>query len=156
MVYTDKQWRSFFDLIGRSELSTDPKFETITARTANIDELYQLVADALPQRTTVEWLRELRGLGIACMPVLEPADLFEDEHLRAVDFFEPVGHPSEGPLRLARLPISFSADAPGALRAAPRLGEHGMEVLEEAGMSREEVLRLVECGALFPSPRPEG
>jgi crotonobetainyl-CoA:carnitine CoA-transferase CaiB-like acyl-CoA transferase len=156
MVYTDKQWRSFFDLIGRSALSTDPRFETITARTANIDELYQLVADCLPQRTTVEWLRELRGLGIACMPVLQPADLFEDEHLRAVEFFERVHHPSEGPLMLARLPISFSADAPGALHAAPRLGEHGPEVLEELGMSREEVLRLVECGALVLSPRPEG
>ena len=74
--------------------------------------------------------------------------LFDDEHLRAVDFFESVQHPTEGPLRLARLPILFSEDVPGPQRPAPRLGEHGPEVLMALGLGSQEVQRLIDIGVL--------
>jgi crotonobetainyl-CoA:carnitine CoA-transferase CaiB-like acyl-CoA transferase len=148
VVYTDRQWLSFFELIGRTELLHDPRFRSITDRTANIDELYRLIADVLPTRTSAQWQQDLHRVGIPCVPVLRTEDLLDDEHLRAVDFFESVQHPTEGPLRLARLPILFSEDVPGPQRPAPRLGEHGPEVLMALGLGSQEVQRLIDIGVL--------
>jgi crotonobetainyl-CoA:carnitine CoA-transferase CaiB-like acyl-CoA transferase len=148
VVYTDRQWLSFFELIGRPELVRDARFGSIAGRTQHIDELYQLISDVLPTRPSSHWLTDLQNLGIPCVPVLCTEDLFDDKHLRAVDFFETVEHPTEGPLLLARLPILFSADVPGPQRPAPRLGEHGPEILRALGSRPEEIEHLIDIGVL--------
>ncbi|MGH8796119.1 MAG: CoA transferase [Caldimonas sp.] len=57
LVYNDKQWKSFFALIGRPEvLESDPRFADLGSRSEHIDELYRLVAETLATRTTAEWL----------------------------------------------------------------------------------------------------
>ena len=148
VVYTDRQWLAFFDLIGRPELTHDPRFATVTTRTENIDELYQLVADELPQFTSDEWLTRLRALGIPCAPVLDVPGVLADEHLAAVGFFETVHHPTEGTLTLPGLPARFSASTPGPLPGAPALGEHGPGILRELGYTEAEVQQLRDSGAL--------
>jgi crotonobetainyl-CoA:carnitine CoA-transferase CaiB-like acyl-CoA transferase len=148
VVYTDRQWRSFFELVGHPELADDPRFRSISGRTKNIDELYQLVEDKLAERSNTEWMDILSGLNIPCVPVLSVSDLLEDPHLDAVDFFQRVDHPTEGLLRLPRLPIGFSAAQlePGA--PAPRLGEHGPALAYELGYSEGEVDELIRLGVL--------
>ncbi|MCW2718536.1 MAG: CoA transferase [Pseudonocardia sp.] len=148
MVYTDTQWRTFFALIGRPDLATEPRYRTITERTRNIDELYQLVEKELLARPSAEWLAALSGAEIPAAPVLSVPDLFTDEHLAAAGLFEQVEHPTEGPLRLARFPISFAGSYPARPRPAPRLGEHGSEVLAELGYGPEEVSALAEAGVV--------
>jgi crotonobetainyl-CoA:carnitine CoA-transferase CaiB-like acyl-CoA transferase len=155
LVYTDRQWLAFFELIERPDLATDPRFATITLRTKHIDELYKLVEDTLPGRTSQEWMAAFARVGIAAQPVLSSADLLDDPHLRQVGLFQPVEHPSEGPLVLPRLPMMFSGEPAAPSRPAPRFAEHSVEVLREAGLSAAEVARLVAEGAvLTESPGP--
>jgi crotonobetainyl-CoA:carnitine CoA-transferase CaiB-like acyl-CoA transferase len=56
-------------------------------------------------------------------------------HLRAVGMFRDVEHPTEGALRLTRFPVTFSGTPGPEVRPAPRLGEHGAEILAELGAS---------------------
>jgi crotonobetainyl-CoA:carnitine CoA-transferase CaiB-like acyl-CoA transferase len=139
MVYTDAQWRSFFGLIDRPELAALPQYSTITGRTLHIDELYRLVEEELLRRSTGEWLAALDAQGIPAMPVWTVPELFADEHLRVTGMFQQVNHPSEGTLRLARFPVSFSASPQAPCRPAPRLGQHGAEVLAELGYTPEQI-----------------
>ena len=125
LVYTDGQWRAFFDLIGRPELADEPRFRTITGRTEHIDELYAMVADALTGRTTAQWLEALDAAGIPATPIRSIADLFTDVHARAVGMFERVDVPGAGPLRLPRFPVRYSRTPPPPLPAAPRLDADG-------------------------------
>lgn len=161
LVYTDRQWSSFFELIGRPELADDPRFRTITGRTENVDSLYRLVEDTLPTRTTAQWTERLGAVGIAAAPVREIADLFDDEHLASVGFFEHVEHPTEGTLRQPRSPMLFAEASAVTPRPAPRLGEHGWQVLTEAGLSDSEIDELIRTGVVtVPDPpsleeRPE-
>jgi crotonobetainyl-CoA:carnitine CoA-transferase CaiB-like acyl-CoA transferase len=159
VVYTDRQWLSFFRLIDRLDLLEDPRFGTISARTRHIDDLYEIVEQALLTRSSAEWLELLAELGIPCVPILSTAELLDDEHLRAVNFFDYVEHPTEGALRMPRLPIGFSAHPATGGRPAPRLGEHGAQVLSELGVPDDEIEHLIEIGALgepseIPSATP--
>ena len=146
VVYTDRQWLTFFDLVGRPELARDERFATITARTEHIDELYALLAAILPSRTTAEWVAVLDAAGIPAQPVLSTDDLFDDPHLAAVGLFEHIAHPSEGPIVLPRLPVTVDGAVAPPVRGAPRLGEHGAEVLGEAGWDDAEIAALVAAG----------
>lgn len=148
VVYTDAQWRSFFDIVGLPELATDPRYRTVRERTEHIDQLYQLVEKELVTRTTAEWLELLDAAGIPATPVRSVPELFSDEHLEAVELFERVQHPSEGALRPARFPISFSATPAGPTRAAARLGEHGIDVLAELGYEQAEIQQLLADGVV--------
>lgn len=74
-------------------------------RSARVDELYAILVEAMPARTSQEWLEILRDLDIPCMPVNSTADLLFDEHLNDVGLFQKVEHPSEGSLNKIRSPF---------------------------------------------------
>ena len=148
VVYTDRMWQSFFELIGEQDAARDDRFRTITGRTEHIDELYHLVGPALAQKPSAYWSRELAARGIPVTPVHSVEDLFDDEHLRAVGMFESVEHPVAGRLRLPRHPVAFGGAYPRASAPAPLLGEHSRAVLREprqpSGSSPEPELDAVE------------
>ena len=154
LVYNDKQWKSFFALIGRPEvLESDPRFADLGSRTGHIDELYSLVAETLATRTTAEWLVALDRADIPAMPMHTLDTLIDDPHLAAVGFFEMVEHPSEGRMRSMAVPGTWSKSQPAVERLAPRLGEHSAEILHEAGYSEAEIAALVADGATLDAAR---
>ena len=149
LPYTDKHWQDFFEIAGRSEWFEDDRFQNITQRTENTDALYQLVDQILPERTSAEWLAAFEKADIPCSPVNHLADLLEDPQLEALNFFTLEEHPSEGMIRQIGIPHVFSK-TPGSLRLpAPRLGEHSVEILKEAGMDDEEIQQLLTENATF-------
>ncbi len=152
LVYTDKQWLSFFQLIGRPELARDPLFVTIQDRTENIDQLYQLVEETLPARTSAEWIATLGTAGIPCTPISTIAGLFDDPHLAAVGFFERVEHPTEGTMRLGRSPLKFADTERLPEKPAPRLGEDSRQVLRECGLDDAAIEALVTAGVVVIAP----
>lgn len=138
LLYTDAHWRDFFALVGRDDLAGDPSLATIRGRTRRIDELYRLVDDELARRPTAYWLPALRERHVPAMPVHTVDDLFDDEHLAAVGFFETVEHPTEGTLLHARLPWTFGRSGAPALPAAPALGQHTGATLRRLGLGAGE------------------
>ena len=71
-------------------------------------------------------------------------DILGDEHLNAIGYFKTTHHPSEGSIREIAIPTEWSASQPVSTRHAPRLGEHTMEVLREAGIDQETMDALLE------------
>jgi crotonobetainyl-CoA:carnitine CoA-transferase CaiB-like acyl-CoA transferase len=134
LPYNDGQWRRFFEAVGKGEmLKTDPRFADITARTANIDSLYEMIGEELKHRTTAEWLEILEKNDIPCMRPHTLETLMEDPHLADAEFFRWVDHPSEGRIRTMREPSTWSVTKPPTGRFAPRLGQQTREILAEAG-----------------------
>lgn len=153
IVYTDRQWRGFLELIGRPELFDDPRFASFTARTEHVDYLYSFIERTLATRPSAEWLAALAARDIPATPVMSTDELFADPHLAAVDFFERQAHPSEGDLRLPRNPVHFDEAAPADSRPAPCLGEHSVAVLNEAGLAMGEIESLVKVGVVVDGAR---
>jgi len=149
LPYNDGQWRRFFEAIGKAEIvESDPRFRDITARTANIDALYQMIGEELKHRTTDEWLELLQKNDIPCIRPNTLETLLEDPHLADVGFFRFEEHPSEGRIRTMREPSTWSETEPPTGRFAPRLGQHTREILAEAGYTDGEVDALLEQRAI--------
>jgi Predicted acyl-CoA transferases/carnitine dehydratase len=143
LIYNDKHWRNFFELIGRQDLLQDPRFCTHTARSAHIDEVYAFVAEVMRTRPSRQWLQDLARADIPASMLYSVEDLIADEHLQATGFIRTVDHPSEGKLRTTA-PLGRYAATPLALRRpAPRLGEHGRQILREAGFDDQAIDRLI-------------
>ena len=146
MLYTDAHWCRFFAAIGREDLVEDPRFESASARTANIDAVYAFVGDVMTGRSVGQWLRLFESIDVPAAPVNSVDDLFWDEHLTDVGLISFAEHPYEGTIRTVRSPVQFSAGLP-EIGPAPRLGEHTTEVLREAGLSMTEIEVLTDAAA---------
>ncbi|MBI5265066.1 MAG: CoA transferase [Bradyrhizobium sp.] len=148
LIYNDKQWRSFFESIGRPEFLDQPRFANHAARTRHIDEIYQEVGRIFLERTTAEWRELLERADIPVMPMHTLETILEDPHLNAVGFFKTMEHPVEGRIRQMQVPSTWSKTQPQAGGPAPTLGEHGRDILSEAGFSTEEIEQLAQQKAV--------
>jgi crotonobetainyl-CoA:carnitine CoA-transferase CaiB-like acyl-CoA transferase len=147
LVYNDKQWRAFFELIGRPELLADPRFATQEGRSRDFEGAYALVAEEMKKRSTAEWIAALEGADIPVQRMNSLTDIVDDPHLAAIGYFREVEHPTEGRIRSMAVPSEWSESAPEYRRHAPRLGEHTREVLREAGLAEAEIERMIAQGA---------
>jgi crotonobetainyl-CoA:carnitine CoA-transferase CaiB-like acyl-CoA transferase len=147
LVYNDKQWRAFFELIGRPELMADPRYATPEARSRDFDGANALVAAEMKKRGTAEWIAALEKADIPVQRMNSLTDIVEDPHLAAIGYFRTVEHPSEGSIRSMAVPSEWSDSVPEYRRHAPRHGEHTREVLREAGLAQSEIETLIKEGA---------
>jgi crotonobetainyl-CoA:carnitine CoA-transferase CaiB-like acyl-CoA transferase len=152
IVYNDKQWDSFFKATGRDDLRTDPRFATFAGRAVNIDFVYGELARIFETRSTAEWIELLNKADVPVMPMHDLQGILHDEHLVATGFFPVVEHPTEGPIRSMKVSASFSETVAEPARLAPRLNEHGAEILHEIGFSREEIETMIRDGVTRASP----
>jgi crotonobetainyl-CoA:carnitine CoA-transferase CaiB-like acyl-CoA transferase len=146
IVYNDKQWQNFFDATGRDDLRVHTKFATFAGRAVNIDTVYAELARILETKTTAEWTAILEKADVPVMPMHDLESLLGDPHIVATDFFPVVDHPTEGRIRNMRPSVRFSETPVETKRLAPRLSEHGAEILREAGFSPGEIAALVRDG----------
>ena len=148
LMYNDKQWKSFFAVIGDPEqLTRDARFTTLASRAAHIEEVYAYVAEVMRTRTTAEWRELLDAADIPNQPVNSPADLANDPHLRESGFIGTEEHPTEGRLRTMGNPTSWSGTPTGPVTPAPRLGEHTVALLREAGYADGDIDAMLKIGA---------
>jgi len=154
LPYAPKHWTRFMEVVGRPDIAAQPWFGDPAARSERIHELCQVIDEAMPTKTTAQWLELLRAADIPCGPINTLDDLFDEPHLTSGGFFRSEPHPTEGPLRVARHPLDFAGIEQQPDRPAPLIGENSREVLTEAGLTEAEIDALVDAGVLV-APRGE-
>jgi len=120
-VGTDQQFRALCQVLGRPELSEDPRFSTNPARVQNRDVLLPILTEILRQKPRSYWIAELKKAGVPAGPVNSLSDLFGDAGLVGRILME-VEHPAVGRYQTLACPISLAW--PGNPLPPPRLGEH--------------------------------
>jgi crotonobetainyl-CoA:carnitine CoA-transferase CaiB-like acyl-CoA transferase len=147
LIYNQKQWQGFCEVIGQPGLMQKPEYATHEARSQNYDQAYKLVAAELKKRTTGEWIEAFEKADIPVQRMNSLDDIVADPHLAAIGYLKSVEHPTEGRIKTLAVPSEWSESTPEYRRHAPRLGEHTREVLEEAGYSAERIDSMVKSGA---------
>ncbi len=139
LPYTDAQWDQFFAAAGLADtFGKDPRFADYKTRARHVRELYGLVEEVTPTRTTEEWLALLKPLQIPVVKMNRLDDLQDDPHLAAVGLFERYEHPQAGAYVSLRPPVKYAATPANIRRHPPRLGEHTEEILAELEASASE------------------
>ena len=67
MPYNTKHWQRFFGLVGREDLVEAEWVTDSVKRSQHIDELYNLVADIAPSRSSEAWLARLSCAGYSLL-----------------------------------------------------------------------------------------
>ncbi len=144
LPYSRDNYVDLFTAGGRPDLLDTPVLASRATRTAAIDDLYQQVAGVLRTRTTAEWLEFCDTHDIPAGPVTTLEELVAD--LPVAD------HPIAGEYRVIPSGVRFDTTPTAVRRHAALIGEHGDEVLAEAGYSPTEVAALRSSGALRSKP----
>ena len=142
----DPHWEIFCTRTGRADLLTDPRFATAAARVKNADATYGETAKVLATHTTQHWMDMFKDTSVPITTLSNLEDLITDPHLDAVGFWQISEHPTEGRVRMPSFPIRYSKTPAEIRRHPPNLGEHSVEVLQEAGLTRQDIDSLLADG----------
>jgi crotonobetainyl-CoA:carnitine CoA-transferase CaiB-like acyl-CoA transferase len=145
LPYSQRNWTKVLIEIGRADVAELAWFRNATERSRRVDELYDILAEAMPARTTADWLATFERLDIPHAPVRSPQDLLGDPHLDDVGFFS-CNFAAETPVkRTLRQAVNVEdvGVAPDLPPAA--LGADTETVLREAGCSEAEIAAVLKA-----------
>jgi crotonobetainyl-CoA:carnitine CoA-transferase CaiB-like acyl-CoA transferase len=147
-VTNQKQWTNFCQVLGFSDLATDPRFERMEARLANYNHLRPIIDRALAPLSRAEVIRRLGDVGIPVGPINTVGEILEDPQIHAREMIVKLTHPQYGPLRVLGIPVKLS-DTPGDVSTAPPLfGEHNRDVLVKLGYTEEDIEAFGKSGVI--------
>lgn len=147
--YNAAHWRAFMQIAGKLDLVESALVNDPVARSAGIDGLYAVIAEAAPRWTTEAWLARLRERDIPCARVNGLDDLLDDPHLTAVSLFEPMEHPTEGMLCSVRSPFVVGGEVRSPDRPCPEAGGDSAAILAESGYDPAQVAELMSSRAVW-------
>jgi len=126
--YTLDSWHTVFHAMGRSDILEDDRFSTPRAMLKNQDDLYGLLSEFTPAKTTTEWIEVFRSVNVPCMPVRKIEDILDEPHLNESGFFSKRDHPTEGSFYEMSEASSFSDWSAKEPTPAPTIGEHSESI----------------------------
>ncbi|MFE3598080.1 CaiB/BaiF CoA transferase family protein [Streptomyces sp. NPDC059096] len=145
-----QQFTTLCRLIGREELTTDPRFAHPADRKTHRDALRDEIEAGLAARPAAQWEEILSDAGVPAARVLSVPDALGLDHLAARGFVHDLPFPDgrERSLHVLGSPVRVD-DAPAAAPSPPPLlGEHTDTVLAELGYAPVEIAALREGGAV--------
>jgi crotonobetainyl-CoA:carnitine CoA-transferase CaiB-like acyl-CoA transferase len=146
-LVTEPQYQRLCAAIGRDDLAADPRFADFAKRSDFADELIRQMRDVFLTRTTECWLARLQAADVICERILSPADWLYDEHVEITKASVSTDTPGVGLVHAARTPGTFGLSE-DSLRAAPDIGQHTVEILSDAGYSRDAIDAFITQGAV--------
>lgn len=135
----------------------EPRLQVMTAWSDGMtrrDEVYEILTEVIPAKTTAEWLEILDEHKLWGGPVYTYGDLERDPHVQATAMITSIEHADIGTLKMPNIPMQFS-ETPGQVRLPPpRLGEHTVEVLREIlGLDETKLNDLRSSGGIQDGAR---
>ena len=142
------RWTAFCRAIGRPELETDERFDSVGKRIRGRRELNEELDRHFATADTGEWIAALEAADIFCAPVLDYARVAADAGVLANGYVTATRHPRLGNTRVVACPIAFSDTPADSSRPEPLLGQHTEEVLREFGYTEGAVGELRGAGTV--------
>ncbi|QQK77434.1 CoA transferase [Salicibibacter cibarius] len=142
---TDKQWKNLLILMNREDLLEDDRFRMNVNRAAHTDIVDNIVENWTSKQYKSEIEQRLVDYKIPHAPVQTIAEVADDPHLKYRNMIREVYHPKEGQIKIPGSPIRLSDSPLEDISAAPIMGEHTEEVLENMlGLSKDDLSQLID------------
>ena len=131
-VGNDSQFARMCEVLGLGSLPTDPRFATNAQRVAHKPELLAEIDRVLHVMTAAVVITSLESVGVPVGAVRDIGEVLEDPATAARGMVVTFDREDSGPVRVVNTPWKFDGIAPTTDRPPPRLGEHDLEVRDEA------------------------
>ena len=143
MVDSMRYWPAVCRALGREDLVADPRFSGPVERYKNSRALVEILDPIFRTHTLAEWEQALEKAGIIWSAVRHMHEVVSDPQVRAMGYLPTVEHPRVGAFPTMGTPFLMSAFPMPANRPAPELGADSASILREAGLSDDEIAKLV-------------
>jgi crotonobetainyl-CoA:carnitine CoA-transferase CaiB-like acyl-CoA transferase len=144
----ERHWEPFARGIGREDLLTDPRFATTPDRRANARLLTALLDEVFATKDWAAWSPTLEKTGVAFGVVGKLDDIPHDVQMRASGALMPIDDPRAGAAFTVSSPLQVGGEEKVPPTLAPEIGQHTVEVLRAAGISAEQIERLLQDGVI--------
>jgi len=134
------EWEGLFQSLDLHNLIEDETYQTDDA--INMELLNETLDAAFDSFTTDELTARFEANQVPFSRVSARDEVINDPQVKAMGSLLEFDHPFAGPMRQARPPARYSETPAGIFRHSPELGEHTREVLEELGLSWDEIKDL--------------
>ena len=143
-----KLWAAFCRAAGREDWMEVPEWQTAAGRSKDRARVNAAISEVTRTRPSQWWIETLEEAGIPCGPVNDIREVFDDPQVQHLEMAMPIHHRRRGDTRIVASPLNVEGLETGVYREVPDLGEHGAEILAEAGLSAEQIQDLKNKGAL--------
>jgi crotonobetainyl-CoA:carnitine CoA-transferase CaiB-like acyl-CoA transferase len=149
-------WRRISEVLGHPEWQDDPRFATPQLRVKHVKELEQLIEAVLQHDSIADWCRRLEAAGVPVGPVNTPGEALEHPQTRAAGMVidVPDGMPGSTKSLGPAVALNGQYGQTPATSAPPRVGQHSVQILREAGYRDGDIDALMACGAVGGEPVP--
>jgi crotonobetainyl-CoA:carnitine CoA-transferase CaiB-like acyl-CoA transferase len=151
LLQADRHWPDLCRALGRENLMQDERFADINIRREHGPELVKELDKVIGTKTLDEWGPIFDRENVWWAPVNNLNDVVDDPVAHEAGVFPEVNGP-DGPVAYVNTPSDFSDTTVGPRGLAPELGQHTEEVLQEAGLTWDEISALRERGAFGEIP----
>jgi formyl-CoA transferase len=143
-----KLWEAFCRAAGHEDWMRVPEWQTAPGRSKDRARVNATISEVTRTKPSEWWIATLEEAGIPCGPVNNIAEVFADPQVQHLEMAMPIRHRRRGETRIVASPLNVEGLETGVYRDVPGLGEHGAEILAEAGLSAEQIEDLRKKGAL--------
>jgi crotonobetainyl-CoA:carnitine CoA-transferase CaiB-like acyl-CoA transferase len=147
MLEGDRYWPGFCIAVDRPELIVDERFADADARLANSEACVEVLDAIFARYPLDEWKRILGSQEGPWSVMQTPRAALDDPQALANDYVQWVKYDNGATLPLVTAPAQIDG-TPAALRAAPGHGTETDEILVEAGLTWDDLIRLKVSGAI--------
>ena len=148
LLSEDRDWKRLAAAIGRSELLSDARFATASDRHDNARALTAALDATFAQKDLAEWRAILEAHRLTYGVVETLTDIPHDRQMRDSGALIPLDDAGLAGTLTVASPVWLDGHEKVPPRRAPRPGEHTVDVLREAGFSRDEIDRLLDAGVI--------
>ena len=127
----DHMWESFVGLMGNPDWAELEVFQDSLSRAANWDALYPLLLEWTTQYSGEEIMQMTQNVGLPCFSAFTLSSVVDSDHERDRGYFWSVPMPGNRTAKVPGSPFILSETPLHMRRAAPKLGEHTEEILDQ-------------------------
>lgn len=146
---SDNEWEGMCRALNREDLIDHPNFKTAQGRFTHNSERKEITAEEIKKWSSDEILARFDQEGVPCAPIIDRSELLDHEQVLANGSVDRLHFAEFGEVRQARHPARFDKTPTSVARPAPRLGEHGREVLAALGYDAAAIDALVQAGTVL-------
>lgn len=142
----DSIFKRLMALIGRTDLANDPMLGDNAGRVARVEEIDKAIETWTLHQSVDDVLQALEGVSVPAGKIYSIADIASDPHYAARGMLQEITLADGSDLKVPGVVPKLSATPGHHRRNAPELGQDTNDILQEIGLTLEQIQKLKASG----------